>query len=287
MLATSLIASTGYATPVQSFAHSFRDLMLQFESYSSLLHSQGINPRILGCSIFSIPFTLILFMALRKIKALISIKEIILYSTLFTVPFLGFAFVSFKHGFNYLMYDSYTKEFAIIFLIFGLHYSFHAKGIVTHKFIGKTLMIFFVALPFFSSGKLFCSTLYNSHFQSDSSQYENQQSLGESKFSKSLQLISSDSNSSLDICLFLCSGDQADHSIRTPMRTLSLHFAKGNLIHFPSLKTSRPLSVYCILDPLLSSDSSFEQSVIEKFPISAKSTKLDSLTWKVELQGLK
>jgi hypothetical protein len=286
MLATSLLASIGYATPVKSFAHGFRDLVLQFENYSSFLHSHEINPRTLGCCILAIPFTLILFTALWKIKDLVSKREIILYSTLFVVPFLGFAFVSYQHGYNYLMYHSYTEEFAIIFLFFGLSYSIHAKGIVKHKFIGKILVTFFVALPIFSYGKVFCSTLYDSYFQSYASQYENQQSFGESKFSKSLQLTSSDSNSSLDICLFLCSGDQADHSIRTPMRTLSLHFAKGNLIHFPSLKTSRPLSVYCILDPLLSSDSSFEQSVIEKFPTSAKSTKLDSLTWKVELKGL-
>jgi hypothetical protein len=286
MLATSLLASIGYATPVQSFAHGFRDLLLQFENYSSTLHSYGINPRILGCCILAIPFTLILFTALWKIKDSLTRREVILYCTLFIVPFLGFAIVSYHHGYNYLIYHAYTKEFAIIFLIFALCYSIHARGFVKNKFIGNIFIPFFVALPIISCGKEYCSKLYDSFPQAYASQYENQQDFGPSKFSKSLQLISSDSNSSLDICLFLCAGDQADHSLRSPMRSLSLHFAKGNLIHFPSLKNSRPLSVYCLLDPLLSNDSSFEQSVIEKFPTSAKSTKLDSLTWKVELKGL-
>jgi len=286
MLVTSLFASTGYATPVQSLAHRFRDLLLQFANYSSTLHSYGINPRILGCCILAIPFTLILFTALWKIKDSLTRREVILYSTLFIVPFLGFAIVSYHHGYNYLMYHAYTKEFAIIFFIFALCYSVHAKGFVKNKFIGNIFIPFFVALPIISCGKEYCCKLYDSFPQAHASQYENQQDFGPSKFSKSLQLISSDSNSSLDVCLFLCTGDQADHSLRSPMRSLSLHFAKGNLIHFPSLKNSRPLSVYCLFDPLLSNDSSFEQSVIEKFPTSAKSTKLDSLTWKVELKGL-
>ena len=119
MLATSLLASIGYATPVQSFAHGFRDLMLQFENYSSTLHIYGINPRILGCCILAIPFTLILFTALWKIKDSLTRREVILYCTLFIVPFLGFAIVSYHLVYNFLIYYAYTKEFATIFFIFA------------------------------------------------------------------------------------------------------------------------------------------------------------------------
>ena len=286
MLATSLIASTGYATPVQSLAHGFRDLLLQFENYSSTLHFYGINPRILGCCIMAIPFTLIIFTALWKIKNALSRKEAIVYCTLFIVPFLGFAFVSFHHGYNYLIYHDYTKEFAIIFFIFGLYYLIHGKEIVKNNFIGSILMLFLVALPIITYGKDYASKLYNSFSHEYASEYERQQDFGPSKFSKSLQLISSDSNSSLDICLFLCAGDQADHSLRTPLRSLSLHFAKGNLIHFPTLNSSSPLNIYCLVDPVLASHTSFFQSVIDKFPLSAKSSRLDALTLKVELKGL-
>jgi len=86
--------------------------------------------------------------------------------------------------------------------------------------------------------------------------------------------------------LFLCAGDQADHSLRTPLRSLSLHFAKGNSIHFPTLNSSSPLNVYCLVDPMLAGDASFFQSVVEKFPLSAKSSRLDALTLKVELNAL-
>ena len=286
MLVTSLFASTGYATPVQSLTHGFRDLLLQFENYSSTLHSYGINPRILGCCILAIPFTLILFTALWKIKDSLTRREVILYCTLFIVPFLGFAIVSYHHGYNYLIYHAYTKEFAIIFLIFALCYSIHAKGIVKNKFVGNIFIPFFVALPIITYGREYCSKLYDSFPQAYASQYENQQDFGPSKFSKSLQLISSDSNSSLDICLFLFAGGQGDYCLRTPKRSLSIHFAQDNTNHFPDLESSRSLTLYCLLDPLLSDDPSFVQSAIEKFPVSARSTQLDSLTWKVELKGL-
>ena len=286
MLVTSLFASTGYATPVQSLAHGFRDLLLQFGNYSSTLHSYGINPRILGCCILTIPFTIILFTALWKIKNALSRKEAIIYCTLFIVPFLGFALVSYHHGYNYLIYHAYTKEFAIIFLIFGLHYLTHGKEIVKNNFIGNILMFFLIALPIIAYGKEFSSKLYNSLSHESTSVYEQEQDFGPNKFSKSLQLISSDSNSSLDICLFLCAGDQADHSLRTPLRSLSLHFAKENLIRFSTLNSSSPLNVYCLVDPVLAGDASFIQSVVEKFPLSAKSSRLDTLTLKVEFNAL-
>lgn len=286
MLATSLIASTGYATPAQSFARGFRDLLMQFENFNSILHSHRINPRILGCCIFAIPFTLILFMGLWKIRSFVPNRQIILFFTLFIVPFIGFAAVSYHHGYNYLIYPSYTKEFAMIFLVFGLSYVVRSNKIIKHQFIGNLLVAFFIALPIISSTKVFCRTVKDSFFHSLPSEYEQQQNLGESKFSESLQRIENDSNSSFDICLFLCSGDHGDNILRTPMRSLTLHFAKGNLIHLPDFDTSRPLNLYCLVDPLLANDSAFVQSVLDKFPNSARTTQLDSSTWKVAFGGL-
>ena len=281
MLVTSLIASTGYATPAQSFAHGFRDLLMQFENYNSTLFSLGINPRILGCSIFAIPITLILFIGLWKIRPFVSDEQTVLFSTLFIVPFIGFAFISHHHGYNYLIYPSYTKEFAMIFLIFGLSYFVCSNKIIKHHLIGNLLLAFLVVMPIISSSKVFCRAVKDSFFDSLPSQYEHQQKLGQSKFSESLKRIEHDSNSSFDVCLFLCSGDQGDNILRTPKRTLSLHFAKGNLTHLPSFHSSRPLNVYCLVDPLLANDSFFVQSVLDKFPTTARKTQLDSSTWKV------
>ena len=286
MLFASLFASTGYATPIQSITHGFRDLLLQFENYSSTLHSYEISPRILGCCLLAIPFTIIIFLALWKIKNVLSNREVIVYFSLFIVPFLGFAVLSYNHGYNYLIYHAYTKEFAIIFFIFALCYLTYAKGIAKNNFLGNILMIFFIALPIISHGKKYCSILIGSDFQTSPSVYECKQNFGPSTFSESLDLISSDSNSSLDVCFFLCAGNQADHSLRTPMRSISRHFAKRTLKHFPTMNSSRPLNVYLLIDPSLASDFSFVQSAIEKFPITARSSKLNSYTWKVELKGL-
>tara|TARA_B100000989_G_C19511826_1_gene459474 strand:+ start:55 stop:1971 length:1917 start_codon:yes stop_codon:yes gene_type:complete len=285
MLVASLFASTGYATPIQSLTHGFRNLLLQSEYYTSTLHSYEINPRILGCCILAIPFTLVIFTALWKIKDQLSSRERILYYTLFVVPFLGFTLVSYHHGYNYLIYPSYTKEFAMIFLIFGLSYSAHSNKIIKHQFIGNLLMVFLITLPIISTSKVFCRTLKDSFLHSLPSQYERQQNLGQSKFSKSFQRIEDDSNSSLDICLFLCAGGQGDYMLRTPMNTLSLHFAKGNLNHFPAMNSSRPLNVYCLFDPRLANDISFVQSVIDKFPTAERRAQLDLMTWKVELKS--
>lgn len=285
MLATSLIASPGYASPVQELAHNFRNLLLQFENYSNTLHSYGINPRILGCCILSIPFTLVLFTGLRKINASLIKRDKILFLTLFILPFLGFAIVSHHHGFNYLIFHAYTKEFAVIFIIFSLSYKVHSKRMQKDKFIGSILTIFFIALPTITYSKSYCSLLLDSANNSYSSTFELQQGFGPSKFSESHQIIASDSNSSLDICLFLCAGNSADHSLRTPMRSLSMHFAKENLVNSPCFSSSIPLNVYCLIDPLIQKKSSYIESIMKKFPLSSSHTQLDSLTWKIELSN--
>jgi hypothetical protein len=284
MLLTSLFASTGYASPIQSLTHGFRDLLLQFENYTFTLHSYGISSRILGCCILAIPFTLIIFSALWKIKGALTNSQKIVYCTLFIVPFLGFTVVSYHHGYNYLIYHAYTKEFVIIFFIFALYYSSHAKEIAKNNFMVSIFMIFFIALPIIANGKNYYSILTRPSLQASPSAYEIEQDFGPSKFSDSLKLISSDSNSSLDICFFLCADNQADNLLRTPMRTLSIHFAKKTLIHFPTLNSSRPLNVYCLVDPLLAKDPTFIQSLVDKFPLSTRSSRLDSLTLKVELK---
>ena len=283
MLVTSFIASVGYASPIQSLAHNFRDLLLQFENYLSTMLYYEINPRILGCCILSIPFTLIIFSSLWRIRQYLSHKELILYFSLFVIPFLGFAIVSYHHGYNYLIYHSYTKEFVIIFFIFAICYKIHTKRILKNNLNGYILIVFFIVFPTIHYGKKYCSVLFEHRDELFVSQHEIQQGFGPSKFSRSLQLISSDANPSVDICLFLCAGDQGDHMLRTPMRSLSLHFAKGNLINLPNLNSSRPVKVYCLVDPLLAYDSSFINALIDKFPTSARPIQLDSMTWSVEL----
>ena len=107
--------------------HGFRDLLLQFEYYSSSLHSYGINPRFLVAAFFN-NFPLVIFAALWLIKDHLSRKEKILYNTLFIVPFLVLLWS--LPSWIQLLDSSYTNEFAIVFLIFGLSYFSHSNKII-------------------------------------------------------------------------------------------------------------------------------------------------------------
>ena len=84
--------------------------------------------------------------------------------------------------------------------------------------------------------------------------------------------------------LFLCAGDAADHCLRIPMRSLSLHFSKGNIQSLPLISSTQPLNLYCLIDPKLSEDRSFINDVLSKIPKSALLTRLDPLTWRFEIR---
>ena len=89
MLATSLVGAVGYASPAQGLIHNFRDFLLHFKKYTELLDQYDINQgRILGCCIASIPLSIIIFCALRKLRKNLEHENLLLYFTLFTIPFL-------------------------------------------------------------------------------------------------------------------------------------------------------------------------------------------------------
>ena len=145
----------------QSFAHVFRDLLMQFENYNLILFSHGINPRILGCSIFAIPITFILFIGLWKIRLFVSKRQIVLFFTLFIVPFVGFALISYRHGYNYLIYPSYMR-IAMIFLIFGLSYFVCSNKIISFNWL-EILLAFLYTADYFLI-KSFCRAVKDSFF---------------------------------------------------------------------------------------------------------------------------
>ena len=85
MLAASLFASTGYASPCQGLINRSRDLLLQFTGYQNLMQTNGISSRIVGCIIFSIPITIILTFALVKVWKKFQLRELLLYISLFSI----------------------------------------------------------------------------------------------------------------------------------------------------------------------------------------------------------
>ena len=287
MLPTSLIASIGYASPIQPLTHRFRDFLLQFKNYTEYLDGKGINSRILGCCIISIPFSVFLFVCLSNLRSIICSKTFTSYVALFLIPFGGFAAISYHHGFNYLIYPSYTKEFSIIFILFGLSFLSKAKKESSFTLREKAIIALLVALPIITTTKSFYSISSHSSQDQAISMYEKNEGFGYAKFSKSLELISNDSKSTEDVCLFLCAGDAGDHCLRIPLRSLSLHFSKGNIQSLPLISSSQSLNLYCLIDPKLSEDQSFIKEVLSKIPKSALLTRLDPLTWRVEIRKIK
>jgi hypothetical protein len=284
MLATSLFSAVGYASPVQGLIHNFRDFLLNFKNYTELLDHYDINSRILGCCIASIPLSIVIFSALRKLRKYLEYENLILYFSLFTIPFLGFGIISYLHGFNYLIYSGYTSEYSLIFILFALSFSVISKKSKTSPKLCKTLVALFIALPFTQQINLFTKDFIRSLNPQDPSPYEEKQNLGESNLSQSFKLITKDSKSPKDICFFLCTGNHDDNILRVPMPSLSIHYVKNNLEkHFPKLSSKIALSVYCIMDTSLMVDPNFMKSLKSKFSKSATYTKIDNFTLKVEL----
>ena len=284
MLATSLVGAVGYASPAQGLIHNFRDFLLHSKNYTELLDHYDINHRILGCCIASIPLSIVIFSALRKLRENLEYESLLLYFSLFTIPFLGFGIISYLHGFNYVIYSGYTSEYSLLFILFALSFSVIPKKSKTSPKLCKTLVALFIALPFTQQINLLTKDFIISLNPQDPSPYEEKQNLGESNLSQSFKLITEDSKSAKDICLFLCTGNHDDNILRVPMPSLSIHYVKNNLEkHFPKLSSKIPLSVYCIMDKSLLVDPNFMKSLKSKFSQSAIYTKIDNFTLKVEL----
>ena len=191
----NLFTSTGYATPVQSLAHGFRDLFFNLKLLFHITFFWNKSPNT-GCCILTIPFTLILFTALWKSRILQQ-KEAIVYCFVYRT-LSRICFVSFHHGYNYLIYHAYTKEFAIVFFIFGLCYLTMQRNV---KIIYCNILMFF-CLCQSSPGKSFSQSYiirFHAYFR-----IRKEQDFGPSKFSKSLQLISSAQLVSRYLLVSLC-----------------------------------------------------------------------------------
>ena len=284
MLVTSLIGAVGYASPVQGFIHNFRDFLLHFETYTKLLDRHHINNRILACCIASIPLSIAIFSALWKLRKNLEHEKLLLYFSLFTIPFLGFGIISYLHGFNYVIYSGYTSEYSLVFVLFAFSFVVLHQSRETSKKLYKIIAALFIALPLTQQINLFTGDFFQSLNQQNPSAYEEKQNLGQSNLSQSFRLITEDSKSAKDICLFLCTGNHGDNILRIPMPSLSIHFVKNNLEkHFPKLSSNSALSVYCIMDASMSEDQDFMESLKNKFSKKALYTKIDKFTLKVEL----
>ena len=135
-------------------------------------------------------------------------NTLFLYISLFVVPFLGLGAISYHHGFNYLIFHAYTKEFSNIFIILGLSLVFFLNKEIYSKFLTKIKVGIFLGLPLITTVSTFSSVTVNSLEKFIPSDFEIQQGFGSSDFSNAMKIVS-DNSKRFQRCLpFLCAGDK-------------------------------------------------------------------------------
>ena len=280
MLGLSFLGSTGYASHAQPLINKFRDFLLQSNYYSKLLDILKLNARILGSCILAIPITVLALISVKVLWGILDRNTLFLFISLFVVPFLGLGAISYHHGFNYLIFHAYTKEFSNIFIILGLSLVFFLNKQIYSKFLTKIKVGIFLGLPLITTVSNFFSVTINSSEKFIPSDFEIQQGFGSSDFSNAMKIVSDNSKDSNDVCFFLCAGDKRDYCLRIPMRSLSLHWAKDNIVKLSNLDSSVPINLYCVIDPILSKDFIFINKLKNKIPHGAEMTRLDPLVLK-------
>jgi hypothetical protein len=284
MLVLSLAAGPGYALPTKPILHGLRDLAQQSSSMRSFLYKSKVNLPMLIIGLFSLPLSALLFCTLTKFAPFMGTTSKSCYWSLGIIPFTGLAIMSYQFGFNYVLYPAYTTEFSIMFSMLAIK----VIGFSTNRTLSFTSTAIFVvclAFPLASNLEASCRVLFSDTRDQFASTYEKDNSLGNSIFSDAIDITLNDSDSAKDICLFLCAGNQGDFLLRTPMRNLSIHFAGDNLAIHEKFQTSSSLNVYCLVDPKLTNNQEFLQTMRHKFPEGSFAGKIDSLVWKFSLNG--
>ena len=261
-LAWSTIAAPGYSLPAKRISHGIRDLSLQFSAFTDWIDKLSINAHVLVAGFVGICLTILM---LREI--ILSWNKIIpqfqiLLICFMIFPFIGLAILSYRYGWNYLLYHSHTYEFWFVFLI-PIFLVFTDQK--TLKLPSIILLSVSFSLPITYRASLIFSQITSNNFV-EVSNTESSLGLAPNKFSKAITKIESFSKNSKDVLLFLPSGDMSDLVLRTRMRTLAIHFAGGNLPKWNTFKTTEPLSVFCAYDSSLSSIADFTNSLDTKFP---------------------
>ena len=271
-LVWGFIGGPGYALPSQGIAHGFRDLFIQFEEVRMWLKQNEVNEHALFAGFIAIICTTLLIISIITTwHSLTEEFQIVLIS--FTLlPFLGLGILSYKFGFNYLLYHAHTQEFSIIFLI-------PAFFIVVQNKINSLFPLFItfvcIAIPLTSGVERIAKHIMFLE-ESYASPTEKKQGLGHSIFSKSIKLIEEESENPSDLLLFLPEGDMSDLVLRTKMRTCALHFAGDNLNKKILFRTAQDLTVYCAYPSHLANYKTFYNDLINAFPQSVNFEKIHS-----------
>ena len=280
MLLLSLTAGPGYALPVKPIIHGLRDLVSQFPSVRNFFLKSKTNLPIFCVGITSIGLSGLLFWGLFRIFPSLSNFERSCYLAIFIIPFLGLGVVSKHHGFNYILYPTYTSELSTIYTLLSLRFLEIKKLKILS---GRLLVIICLAFPLYSFGKKIVHPSSFSRYDKKTSATEKKRSLGNSNLSEEIEMAKNNSISNKDICFFFFKGSSSDYRLRTSMRSLSLHFADNNLRNSPDIKSSKSLNIFCILDSKLCENHNFKKELFTKFPVNTEWTKISNKVWKAAL----
>tara|TARA_B110000438_G_scaffold165046_1_gene157913 strand:- start:697 stop:2628 length:1932 start_codon:yes stop_codon:yes gene_type:complete len=271
-LAWSTLGGPGYALPAKQISHGFRDLMIQFEQVNNWLDQNEINEHVLFAGLLAIGCTILLLFVFNSIWRFTAPKLRLAYACFFFLPFIGLGILSYKYGFNYLLYHAHTSEYHLIFTVpalFILSLPNVFSRISSQLFLGICL-----ALPITTQiERLSRIPFQQIHYTG--SPTEQARGFEAREFSNAIRIIEQDSKSHFDILLFLPAGDMGDLALRTRLRTLAIHFAGDNLAKREPCRTSQPTTVYCAYSASLKDNKSFQDALKRTFP---QATEIRELT---------
>ena len=262
-LAWSALGGPGYALPAKQLSHGFRDLMIQFEQVNNWLDQNRINAHVMFAGLLAIGCTILLLFVFKSIWSLTPPKLRLAYACFFFLPFIGLGILSFKYGFNYLLYHAHTSEYHLIFtlpVLFILSLPNTFSRISSQLFLGICL-----ALPITTQIERLGSIPFQ-QIHHTGSPTEQARGFEARKFSNAIRIIEQDSKSHSDILLFLPAGDMGDLVLRTKLRTLAIHFAGDNLQKYGPSRSSVSITVYCAYSASLRENKSFQDALKNAFP---------------------
>ena len=262
-LAWSALGGPGYALPAKPISHGFRDLMIQFEQVNNWLDQNRINPHVFFAGFLSIGCTILLLFVFKSIWSFTDAKLLLAYACFFSLPFIGLGILSFKYGFNYLLYHAHTTEYHLIFTVPALFIL--SLPNVFSKIPSQLFLGICIALPITSQiERLSIIPFQQIHYTG--SPTEQARGFEAREFSNAIRIIEQDSKSHSDILLFLPAGDMGDLVLRTKLRTLAIHFAGDNLGKRQPCRTSKPTTVYCVYSASLRDNKTFQDALKKAFP---------------------
>ncbi len=285
-LAWNTLAAPGYSLPAKQVGHWFRDLMKQFQSVRSWLDRNKLNDHCIFVGLVGFALSILLVRVTLNGLDLMSSEARLVLAVFFVLPFLGLSILSYRYGFNYLLYHAHTIEYATLFSLPALVALSSSR--IGSRISSQLLAGICLAIPITSQAEDLALLPFRED-RKPASQTEKALGMEGRDFSEAIGVIEKDSAHSSDVLLFLPEGDMGDLVIRTRLRCLAIHFAGGNLTKYAPLRSSLPITVYCAYSSSLKGSRPFQDALKNSFPDEVEAVEIpcpnseDVTVWKISL----